>query len=67
MLLTKYLSNTEAREYAVSKKDELTDAVVKQFQSAQPRQTSLVVWDPAKTMLLDAVSGKRLKLLLTMR
>ena len=55
-------ANTEAREYAVSKKDELTDAVVKQFQSAQPMPNiseMSTVWDPAKTMLFDAVSGKK--------
>lgn len=55
-------ANTEAREYAVSKKDELTDAVVKQFKSAEPMPNiseMSTVWDPAKTMLFDAVSGKK--------
>ena len=55
-------ANTEAREYAVSKKDELTDAVVKQFKSAEPMPNiseMSTVWDPAKNMLFDAVSGKK--------
>ena len=55
-------ANTEAREYAVGKKDELTAAVVKQFESAQPMPNiseMSTVWDPAKTMLFDAVSGKK--------
>ena len=55
-------ANTEAREYAVGKNDELTAAVVKQFQAAQPMPNiseMSTVWDPAKTMLFDAVSGKK--------
>ena len=55
-------ANTEAREYAVSKNDELTTAVVKQFESAQPMPNiseMSAVWDPAATMLFDAVSGNK--------
>lgn len=55
-------ANTEAREYAVSKNDELTTAVVKQFESAQPVPNiseMSAVWEPAATMLFDAVSGKK--------
>ena len=55
-------ANTEAREYAVGKNDELTAAVVKQFENAQPMPNiseMSTVWDPAKTMLFDAVSGKK--------
>ena len=55
-------ANTEAREYAVGKNDELTTAVVKQFENAQPMPNiseMSTVWDPAKTMLFDAVSGKK--------
>lgn len=55
-------ANTEAREYAVGKKDELTAAVVKQFENAQPMPNiseMSTVWDPAATMLFDAVSGKK--------
>ena len=55
-------ANTEAREYAVGKKDELTTAVVKQFENAQPMPNiseMSTVWDPAATMLFDAVSGKK--------
>ena len=55
-------ANTEAREYAVAKNDELTTAVVKQFENAQPMPNiseMSTVWDPAATMLFDAVSGKK--------
>ena len=55
-------ANTEAREYAVGKNDELTTAVVKQFENAQPMPNiseMSTVWDPAATMLFDAVSGKK--------
>lgn len=55
-------ANTEAREYAVSKNDELTTAVVKQFEYAQPMPNiseMSAVWEPAATMLFDAVSGKK--------
>ena len=55
-------ANTEAREYAVGKNDELTAAVVKQFENAQPMPNiseMSTVWDPAATMLFDAVSGKK--------
>ena len=55
-------ANTEAREYAVGKNDELTTAVVKQFENAQPMPNiseMSTVWDPAKNMLFDAVSGKK--------
>ncbi|KXT74347.1 Maltose/maltodextrin ABC transporter, substrate binding periplasmic protein MalE [Streptococcus sp. DD10] len=55
-------ANTEAREYAVSKNDELTTAVVEQFASAQPMPNiseMSAVWEPAATMLFDAVSGKK--------
>ena len=55
-------ANTEARSYAEGKNDELTTAVIKQFKNAQP-MTNIsqmsAVWDPAKTMLFDAVSGKK--------
>ena len=55
-------ANTEARAYAEGKNDELTTAVIKQFQNAQPMPNisqMSTVWDPAKTMLFDAVSGKK--------
>ena len=55
-------ANTEARKYAVSKNDELTTAVVDQFKNAQPMPNiseMSAVWDPAATMLFDAVSGKK--------
>ena len=55
-------ANTEAREYAVGKNDELTTAVVNQFASAQPMPNipeMSAVWEPAATMLFDAVSGKK--------
>ena len=55
-------ANTEARAYAESKNDELTTAVIKQFKNSQPMPNisqMSAVWDPAKTMLFDAVSGKK--------
>ena len=55
-------ANTEARAYAEGKKDELTTAVIEQFKNAQPMPNisqMSAVWDPAKTMLFDAVSGKK--------
>lgn len=55
-------ANTEARAYAESKKEELTTAVIQQFKSAQPipnLSEMSAVWDPAKNMLFDAVSGKK--------
>lgn len=55
-------ANTEARKYAVDSKDELANAVVKQFDSAQPMPSiseMSTVWDPAATMLFEAVSGKK--------
>ena len=55
-------ANTEARTYAEGKNDELTTAVIKQFKNAQPMPNisqMSTVWDPAKTMLFDAVSGKK--------
>ena len=55
-------ANTEARAYAEGKNDELTTAVIEQFKNAQPMPNisqMSTVWDPAKTMLFDAVSGKK--------
>ena len=55
-------ANTEARAYAEGKKDELTTAVIEQFKNAQPMPNisqMSAVWDPAKTMLFEAVSGKK--------
>ena len=55
-------ANTEARSYAEGKNDELTTAVIKQFKNAQPMPNisqMSAVWDPAKTMLFDSVSGKK--------
>ena len=55
-------ANTEARAYAEGKNDELTTAVIKQFKNAQPMPNisqMSTVWDPAKTMLFDTVSGKK--------
>ena len=55
-------ANTEARAYAEGKKDELTTAVIEQFKNAQPMPNisqMSTVWDPAKTMLFEAVSGKK--------
>lgn len=55
-------ANTEAREYAKGKKDELTTAVIKQFETSEPLPNiseMSTVWDPAKSMLFDAVSGKK--------
>ena len=40
----------------------MTSAVIKQFQSAQPMPNiseMSTVWDPAASMLFDAVSGKK--------
>ena len=57
-----FYDKTKAREYAVGKNDELTTAVVKQFENAQPMPNiseMSTVWDPAATMLFDAVSGKK--------
>ena len=55
-------ANTEARAYAEGKNDELTTAVIEQFKNAQPMPNisqMSTVWDPAKTMLFEAVSGKK--------
>ena len=55
-------ANTEARSYAEGKNDELTTAVIKQFKNAQPMPNisqMSAVWDPAKTMLFESVSGKK--------
>lgn len=55
-------ANTEAREYAVSKNDELTTAVINQFASAQPMPNiseMSTVWEPAANMLFDAASGAK--------
>ena len=55
-------ANTEARAYAEGKKDELTTAVIEQFKNAQPMPNisqMSTVWDPAKTMLFETVSGKK--------
>ncbi|MGT2964903.1 extracellular solute-binding protein [Streptococcus acidominimus] len=55
-------ANTEAREYAVGKNDELTSAVVAQFASAQPLPNiseMSTVWEPAANMLFEAASGKK--------
>ena len=55
-------ANTEAREYAVGKKDELTTAVIEQFKNAQPMPNisqMSAVWEPAANMLFDSVSGKK--------
>ncbi len=48
----------------LAKNDELTTAVVDQFKNAQPMPNiseMSAVWDPAATMLFDAVSGKNLQ------
>ncbi|GGE23329.1 extracellular solute-binding protein [Streptococcus himalayensis] len=55
-------ANTEARTYAEGKNDELTSAVIQQFKAAHPMPNiseMSTIWDPAKTMLFDAVSGKK--------
>ncbi|HFI0457029.1 TPA: extracellular solute-binding protein [Streptococcus suis] len=55
-------ANTEAREYAVGKNDELTTAVINQFASAQPMPNiseMSTVWEPAANMLFDAASGAK--------
>lgn len=55
-------ANTEAREYAVSKNDELTTAVINQFASAKPMPNiseMSTVWEPAGNMLFEAASGKK--------
>ncbi|HFU4203983.1 TPA: extracellular solute-binding protein [Streptococcus suis] len=55
-------ANTEAREYAVSKNDELTTAVINQFTSAQPMPNiseMSTVWEPAGNMLFEAASGAK--------
>lgn len=52
----------EARDYAVSKNDDLTTAVIQQFATSQPMPNiseMSTVWDPAKNMLFEAVSGKK--------
>ena len=55
-------ANTDAREYAVSKNDELTTAVINQFASAQPMPNISEmgsVWTPAGNMLFEAASGAK--------
>ncbi|HEL2058302.1 TPA: extracellular solute-binding protein [Streptococcus suis] len=55
-------ANTEAREYAVSKNDELTTAVIDQFANAQPMPNiseMSTVWEPAGNMLFEAASGAK--------
>ncbi|NQM04279.1 extracellular solute-binding protein [Streptococcus suis] len=55
-------ANTEAREYAVSKNDELTTAVINKFASAQPMPNISEmgsVWTPAGNMLFEAASGAK--------
>ena len=55
-------ANTEAREYAVSKNDELTTAVINQFASAQPMPNISEmgsVWTPAGNMLFEVASGAK--------
>ncbi|MGQ7462551.1 extracellular solute-binding protein [Streptococcus suis] len=55
-------ANTEAREYAVGKNDELTTAVINQFASAQPMPNiseMSTVWEPAANMLFEAASGAK--------
>ncbi|HFU4012027.1 TPA: extracellular solute-binding protein [Streptococcus suis] len=55
-------ANTEAREYAVSKNDELTTAVINQFANAQPMPNiseMSTVWEPAGNMLFEAASGAK--------
>ncbi|HFI0105779.1 TPA: extracellular solute-binding protein [Streptococcus suis] len=55
-------ANTEAREYAVGKNDELTTAVINQFASAQPMPNiseMSTVWEPAGNMLFEAASGAK--------
>ena len=55
-------ANTEAREYAVGKKDELTTAVIEQFANAQPMPNiseMSTVWEPAGNMLFEAASGSK--------
>ncbi len=55
-------ANTEAREYAVGKKDELTTAVIEQFANAQPMPNiseMSTVWEPAGNMLFEAASGAK--------
>ena len=55
-------ANTELVHTLKVKNDELTTAVIKQFKNAQPMPNisqMSAVWDPAKTMLFEAVSGKK--------
>ena len=62
MLLTKSQLTLKPVLTLKVKKDELTTAVIEQFKNAQPMPNisqMSAVWDPAKTMLFDAVSGKK--------
>ena len=62
MLLTKSQLTLKLVHTLKVKNDELTTAVIKQFKNAQPMPNisqMSAVWDPAKTMLFDAVSGKK--------
>ncbi|MFX3705846.1 sugar ABC transporter substrate-binding protein, partial [Streptococcus suis] len=55
-------ANTEARENAVSKKDEMTTAVINQCASAQPKPNISEkgsVWPPAGNMLYEAARGSK--------
>ena len=55
-------ANTTAREYAVSKNDELTNAVIAQFEFSTPLPNlseMSEVWAPAGNMLFDVASGSK--------
>ncbi|EGE53447.1 extracellular solute-binding protein [Streptococcus parauberis] len=56
-------ATTKAREYALDQKNELTTAVIKQFNSSKPMPNipeMAEVWGPSATMYFDAVSGKKI-------
>ncbi|MGT2753829.1 extracellular solute-binding protein [Streptococcus ovis] len=53
-------ANTVAREHAAEKGNELTKAVIEQFENSQPMPNipqMAEVWEPSATMYFDVVSG----------
>ncbi|MGT2829684.1 extracellular solute-binding protein [Streptococcus hillyeri] len=55
-------ANVKAREYATSKGNELTSAVIAQFADAQPMPNipqMAEVWEPAATLFFDVASGNK--------
>lgn len=55
-------ANVKAREYATTKGNELTKAVIEQFADAQPMPNipqMAEVWEPAATLFFDVASGNK--------